>query len=131
MSIAVFLLIIFYSIKAKGGWGFTKELFTAPFHAHGTVAQDRAGDPEPVPEPGRVPVQAGQLGMRLFGNMYAGELVFMLIAGLFAVVGAPSCFGVVVQLDLGDLPHPDHPAAGLHLHDADRRLPARWRTSSH
>ena len=45
MSLTVFFLIIFYSIKAKGGWGFTKELFTAPFHAHGTVAQDRAGDP--------------------------------------------------------------------------------------
>ena len=39
MSITVFFLIIFYSIKAKGGWGFTKELFTAPFHAHGTVAK--------------------------------------------------------------------------------------------
>ncbi|TXH67340.1 MAG: F0F1 ATP synthase subunit A, partial [Lysobacteraceae bacterium] len=38
MSITVFLLIIFYSIKAKGGWGFTKELFTALFHGHGDMA---------------------------------------------------------------------------------------------
>ena len=29
--------------------------------------------------------------MRLFGNMYAGELVFMLIAGLFGARGSPSC----------------------------------------
>ena len=39
MSITVFLLVIYYSIKAKGGWGFTKELFTAPFHAHGAGAK--------------------------------------------------------------------------------------------
>jgi F-type H+-transporting ATPase subunit a len=39
MSITVFLLIIFYSIKAKGGWGFTKELFTAPFHAHSPIGK--------------------------------------------------------------------------------------------
>src|SRR3546814_10643251 len=39
MSTVVFLLTIFYSIKAKGGWGFTKELFTAPFHADGAGAK--------------------------------------------------------------------------------------------
>jgi F0F1-type ATP synthase membrane subunit a len=61
------------------------------------------------------------LGMRLFGNMYAGELLFMLIAGLFAS-WTPSS-GCVHQCRLGDLPHPDHPAAGLHLHGADRRVP--------
>jgi hypothetical protein len=60
--------------------------------------------------------------MRLFGNMYAGELLFMLIAGLFASwYTFPS--GVFIQCGLGDLPHPDHPAAGLHLHGADRRVP--------
>src|SRR3546814_8750020 len=39
MSTVVFLLTIFYSIKAKGGWWFTKELFTAPFHADGAGAK--------------------------------------------------------------------------------------------
>ncbi|NOT87385.1 MAG: F0F1 ATP synthase subunit A [Lysobacter sp.] len=83
MSITVFLMIIYYSIKAKGGWGFTKELFTAPFHGHGVMAIILApfnlflNLVEYLSKP-------VSLGMRLFGNMYAGELLFMLIAGLFA-----------------------------------------------
>ncbi|TXI50532.1 MAG: F0F1 ATP synthase subunit A [Lysobacter sp.] len=83
MSITVFLLIIFYSIKAKGFGGFTKELFTAPFHGHGFMAIVLApfnlflNLVEYLSKP-------VSLGMRLFGNMYAGELLFMLIAGLFA-----------------------------------------------
>ncbi len=84
MSITVFLLIIFYSIKAKGGWGFAKELVTSPFHAEGTVAKILLALPNlflNIVEQLSKPVS---LGMRLFGNMYAGELVFMLIAGLFA-----------------------------------------------
>ena len=84
MSITVFLLIIFYSIKAKGGWGFTKELFTAPFHAHGTVAKIILAIPNLFLNVVEYLSKPVSLGMRLFGNMYAGELVFMLIAGLFA-----------------------------------------------
>jgi F-type H+-transporting ATPase subunit a len=48
------------------------------------------------------------LGMRLFGNMYAGELLFLLIALLGALAGP---FGIVGQIVagsiLGNLPHPD------------------------
>lgn len=84
MSTVVFLLTIFYSIKAKGGWGFTKELFTSPFHAEGTLAKVVLLLPNfglNVVEYLSKPVS---LAMRLFGNMYGGELVFMLIAGLAA-----------------------------------------------
>jgi F-type H+-transporting ATPase subunit a len=84
MSTVVFLLTIFYSIKAKGGWGFTKELFTAPFHAHGTGAKLALAVPNfglNIVEYLSKPIS---LAMRLFGNMYGGELVFMLIAGLAA-----------------------------------------------
>ena len=84
LSITVFLLIIFYSIKAKGGWGFTKELFTAPFHAHGTVAKIILAIPNLFLNVVEYLSKPVSLAMRLFGNMYAGELVFMLIAGLFA-----------------------------------------------
>ena len=84
MSITVFFLIIFYSIKAKGGWGFTKELFTAPFHAHGTFAKIVLAIPNLFLNLVEYLSKPVSLGMRLFGNMYAGELVFMLIAGLFA-----------------------------------------------
>lgn len=82
MSTVVFLLTIFYSIKAKGGWGFTRELFTSPFHAHGAVAKTVLLLPNfglNLVEYLSKPVS---LAMRLFGNMYGGELVFMLIAGL-------------------------------------------------
>ena len=84
MSITVFFLIIFYSIKAKGGWGFTKELFTAPFHAEGAIAKVILAIPNLFLNLVEYLSKPVSLGMRLFGNMYAGELVFMLIAGLFA-----------------------------------------------
>jgi len=83
MSITVFFLIIFYSIKAKGGWGFTKELFTAPFHADGAFAKVVLAIPNLFLNLVEYLSKPVSLGMRLFGNMYAGELVFMLIAGLF------------------------------------------------
>lgn len=83
LSVTVFLLVIFYSIKAKGGWGFTKELFTAPFHAEGMVGKILLAVPNLFLNLVEYLSKPVSLGMRLFGNMYAGELVFMLIAGLF------------------------------------------------
>jgi F-type H+-transporting ATPase subunit a len=83
LSITVFFLIIFYSIKAKGGWGLTKELFTSPFHAHGTFAKIVLALPNLFLNLVEYLSKPVSLGMRLFGNMYAGELVFMLISGLF------------------------------------------------
>ena len=79
MSMTVFLLIIFYSFKIKGPGGFMKELFTAPFGANPLlwIPNFLLNLVELVSKP-------VSLAMRLFGNMYAGELVFMLIAGLFS-----------------------------------------------
>ena len=82
MSITVFFLIIGYSIKAKGGLGFTKELFTAPFHAHGLFGQILLAIPNFFLNLVEYLSKPVSLAMRLFGNMYAGELVFMLISGL-------------------------------------------------
>ncbi len=93
MSAVVFLLTIFYSIKAKGGWGFTRELFTAPFHADSAGAKAALALPNfglNVVEYLSKPIS---LAMRLFGNMYGGEIVFMLIAGL-AVSWFTFFFGV-------------------------------------
>jgi F-type H+-transporting ATPase subunit a len=84
MSAGVFLLTIFYSIKAKGFGGWTVELFTAPFHADSTLGKIALIIPNiglNIVEYISKPVS---LAMRLFGNMYGGELVFMLIAGLFS-----------------------------------------------
>jgi len=84
LSLTVFGLIIFYSIKAKGGLGFVKEIFTAPFHAHSPIAIVLLAIPNFFLNLVEYLSKPVSLAMRLFGNMYAGELVFMLIAGLMA-----------------------------------------------
>jgi F-type H+-transporting ATPase subunit a len=82
MSISVFFLVIFYSIKAKGFGGWTMELFTAPFHAEGALGKIALVIPNIVLNLVEYLSKPVSLAMRLFGNMYGGELVFMLIAGL-------------------------------------------------
>ncbi len=79
MSLTVFALIIFYSFKAKGFGGYMHELFTAPFGAHPAL-----WIPNFLLNVVELASKPVSLAMRLFGNMYAGELVFMLIAGLFS-----------------------------------------------
>jgi len=86
MSITVFLLTIFYSIKAKTLGGWVKELFTAPFHAHGAFAIAVLAIPNFFLNLVEYLSKPVSLAMRLFGNMYAGELVFMLIAGLIGLI---------------------------------------------
>ena len=84
LSVSVFFILIGHALAAKGGLGFGKELLTAPFHAHGIVARILLAPANlglNLIEYFSKPVS---LSMRLFGNMYGGELVFMLIAGLMA-----------------------------------------------
>jgi F-type H+-transporting ATPase subunit a len=79
MALGVFLLIQYVGIKHKGLGVFVGEWFTAPFHGHGVWAVLLA----PVNFLFRVIEEAVRplsLSMRLFGNMYAGELIFLLIA---------------------------------------------------
>lgn len=76
MAIGVFVLILYYSIKMKGIGGFTKELTLQPFNHPlfipiNLILEGVSLLSKPV-----------SLGLRLFGNMYAGELIFILIAGL-------------------------------------------------
>ena len=84
MAAVVFVLIIVFSLKAKGVGGFTKELFTAPFHADNWVMKIALAMPNFFLNLVEYLAKPVSLAMRLFGNMYAGELVFMLIAGLMA-----------------------------------------------
>ena len=81
MSLTVLVIIVYYSIKAKGMGGYAHELFTAPFGAHPLlwIPNFFLNIVELLSKP-------VSLAMRLFGNMYAGELVFMLIALLGASV---------------------------------------------
>src|SRR5258708_15372469 len=80
MALGVFLLIQWVGITHKGFGTFAAEWFTAPFHAHGAVLKILLA---PINFAFRVIEQVVRplsLSMRLFGNMYAGELIFLLIA---------------------------------------------------
>jgi len=79
MSLGVLLLMFYYGIKIKSPGGFVKELFTAPFHAHG-VGAILLSPFNLLLNTIEYLAKCVSLGMRLFGNMFAGELVFMLIA---------------------------------------------------
>ena len=73
MALAVFILIIFYSIKIKGLKGFLAELTLHPFGKYllpvNLVLEGVNLIAKPI-----------SLGLRLFGNLYAGEMIFILIA---------------------------------------------------
>lgn len=92
MSVAVLLICIYYNIKIKGLGGWVHELFAAPF-----------GDKWFL-YPFNFAMQIIEFlaktvshGMRLFGNMYAGELLFMLIA-LMGGVGFASGTGIAMWI---------------------------------
>ncbi|MFC4279058.1 F0F1 ATP synthase subunit A [Achromobacter aloeverae] len=79
MSLGVLLLMFYYGIKIKHPGGFVKDLISAPFHGHGIWVV--------ILLPFNLllnlieyAAKSVSLGMRLFGNMFAGELLFMLIA---------------------------------------------------
>ncbi len=75
----VFFLIIYYSIKVKGVGGFMKELYGQPF-GHWSLYPVNF-----LLEVVTLLARPLALSLRLFGNLYAGELIFLLIAtlGLF------------------------------------------------
>ena len=93
MSISVLLICLYYNMKIKGVGGFIKELFTAPFHAHGVVGTIALALPNFFLNLVEFGAKTISHGMRLWGNMYAGELVFMLIALLGGAVGAALTMG--------------------------------------
>jgi F-type H+-transporting ATPase subunit a len=80
MALGVFLLIQWVGISQKGLRVFFGEFFTAPFHAHGTVAKIILAPVNFLFRLIEEAVRPLSLSMRLFGNMYAGELIFLLIA---------------------------------------------------
>ena len=99
MSLTVLVIVLFYSFKSKGAGGYVHELFTAPFGANPVL-----WIPNFVLNLVELLSKPVSLAMRLFGNMYAGELVFMLIALLGAGVftwTVGSTVGFVGQLLAG------------------------------
>ncbi len=86
MSLSVFILILFYSLKIKGIGGFTKELALNPFNHWALIPINL------ILELSALIAKPISLSLRLFGNMYAGELIFILIA-LMGLAQLPLHFG--------------------------------------
>ena len=98
MSLTVFGLILYYNIKIKGTAGYLKMFLFHPFGKYFVPVNVVMTLIEELAKP-------LSLGLRLFGNLFAGELVFLLIAligGTLAVgAGALFWFPLQVLLDLG------------------------------
>src|SRR5690606_5366772 len=99
MSISVFILIIYYSLKNKGPVGFLKELtmhpLAPPTKGIGLIAAPLVIAFNFVLESVSLLAKPVSLSLRLFGNMYAGELIFILIA-LLGLYQLPLHFGWAV-----------------------------------
>jgi len=96
MSLSVFVLIIYYSLKSKGALGFVKEFtmhpIAPPTKGLGIVAAPLVIAFNFVLEMVAFLARPLSLSLRLFGNMYAGELIFILIA-LLGLYQLPLHFG--------------------------------------
>jgi F-type H+-transporting ATPase subunit a len=99
MSIAVFFLIIFYTIKNKGITGFIGELTLHPiapsFKGPAIIAAPFIIAFNFILESVALLAKPVSLSLRLFGNMFAGELIFILIA-LLGLWQLPLHFGWAV-----------------------------------
>ena len=99
MAIGVFLLVLYYSVKMKGLGGFVGELTLQPFGKWGLPANLLLEGVNLIAKP-------ISLALRLFGNMYAGEMIFILIAlmgGAWAGFsgGSATLYGSQILLSLG------------------------------
>jgi F-type H+-transporting ATPase subunit a len=99
MSISVFILIIFYTVKNKGVMGFISELtmhpIAPPMKGLGLIAAPFVIAFNFILESVALLAKPVSLSLRLFGNMFAGELIFILIA-LLGIYQLPLHFGWAV-----------------------------------
>ena len=95
LSVTVLLICIYYNLKIKGAGGWIHELFSAPFGDKWFLYPVNF-----LMQMIEFVAKTVSHGMRLFGNMYAGELIFLLIAlmggAFFTAVGIPLAIGHVV-----------------------------------
>jgi F-type H+-transporting ATPase subunit a len=98
MAIGVFTLVIFYSIKMKGVGGFVGELTLQPFSSKNPVVNIIFIPINFVLEFVSLIAKPISLALRLFGNMYAGEMIFILIAIMYNAGVVLGLFGGVLQL---------------------------------
>lgn len=91
LSLSVFLLVLYYSVKFKGPGGFFAELAFHPFPKFmmpiNLILEGVTLIAKPI-----------SLALRLFGNLYAGEMIFILIALMYSGGWALGLFGGFLQL---------------------------------
>jgi len=98
MSLSVFVLVLYYSIKMKGLGGFAGELTLAPFQANNKIVQALFIPVNLLLEGVTLISKPVSLSLRLFGNMYAGEMIFILIALMYGGGVVLGAFGGLLQL---------------------------------
>ena len=91
MAFGVFFLILYYSFKIKGVGGFAGELAFQPFGKLGAPVNLLLEGVNLVSKP-------LSLSLRLFGNMYAGEMIFILIAIMYSAGWVLGTFGGLLQI---------------------------------
>jgi F-type H+-transporting ATPase subunit a len=111
LSLTVFILIIFYSLKMKGVVGFVSELTLQPFKAKNVLVQAALVPVNLILESVTFLARPVSLSLRLYGNLYAGEMIFLLLAALTLSVGfgnlstvggaVGTVLGVIAQAILG------------------------------
>ncbi len=97
MSLTVFGLMIVLSIINKGPLGFIKELTLHPFHSGKWYVDIFLIPINLILETVALIAKPISLGLRLFGNLYAGEMIFILIATMFSAGLLLALFGGVLQ----------------------------------
>jgi F-type H+-transporting ATPase subunit a len=97
MALTVFIMILYYSIKVKGISGFAGELALQPFSAKNRLVQILFVPINLALEVVGLLAKPFSLGLRLFGNMYAGEMIFILIAMMYSAGWILGLFGGALQ----------------------------------
>lgn len=98
MAACIFLLILFFSFREKGVIGFAKELCLHPFSSKNVIVQIAVIPVNFVLEAVNLIAKPVSLGLRLFGNLYAGEIIFILIAIMIGANLILGFFGISLQI---------------------------------
>ncbi len=98
MALSVFALTIFYSFKIKGPIGFASELTMHPFSSSNKILQLIFIPINFLLEFVALLAKPLSLSLRLYGNMFAGEMIFILIALMYGGGLALGIFGGVLQM---------------------------------
>ena len=92
LALGVFVLILFYTVKSKGFGGLVKEYTMHPFNHWAFIPINF------ILETVTLISKPVSLALRLFGNMYAGELIFILIAVMYSANMAVAALGIPLHL---------------------------------